>query len=679
MGATRTSKTQSVLQGVARWLATAAVIFSPWLFGSSEPWAYLMISGLAGCATMAWLFAVASARTPDFVRPTLSALLLLLIVVAVLQMLPLPRGVVSVLNPFSATITDSANSALSDLAAIGDTESESVNYALSLSPSATWRSVWLLVAYAGVLLVLINTCRHWQHMSSVAVAVVVSGFFMALVALVHRFSGSYNILWVHEPRHHGSIFGPFTNRNHFAAHANMLFGMALGLFLSSQHISEILSWPSWRERIAWLSSRSASRIALAAFAVVLIGGTSCATASRGGMLSLAVGLTLAAVVVTRHRSVTPSARIAVFAINGLVLVIALWLAREEVFMRLAMLATVVENPMEDLRTIATGDTLRLYLRCPLSGCGFGAFRHAYTIVQTPALSDRWLHAHNDWAQLLAEGGWLGTVTFLGALIVFVRYIVTRFVELSDRARLYVLGVCVGLCTIALHSIVDYSLHKPGNALLLCFLVAQAILAIHLRHRPQEKAVRHEHALLRSMQHDGRRTRRSWLQGTTRKRVMRGLAIAALALMSLLMVLQSRALRGELALTRFFYLERQAEKTDDVALLEAVVTRALDEGELVRELAPHNADGLADVTAAMLAWTLDTRLPRELRTRVATRAIESAMVSVKGAPSDYLPWLTLARTYFTLGMWDHAEIVLKQARHLVRHRDQVRMFAAPADE
>ncbi len=678
MGAMRTSKTQRVLQGAARWLATAAVILSPWLFGSSEPWAYLMISGLAGFATIAWLFAVACSPNPDFNRPAFSLILGLLIAVTVLQIVPMPRGAVSVLNPFSATITDSANSALSAITALDGREEKPIGYALSLSPSATWRSLWLLVAYVGVLLVLMNTCRHWKHMSAVATAVVVSGFFMALVALVHRFSGSYDILWIHKPRHGGAIFGPFTNRNHFAAHANMLFGMALGLFLSSQHISEILSWPSWRERIAWLSSRSASRIALTAFAVVLIGGASCATASRGGMLSLAVGLALAAVVVTRHRGINASARLAVFAVSGLVLVIALWLAREELFKRLAMLVAVIENPAADLRTIATGDALRLYLRCPLTGCGFGAFRHAYTMVQTPALSDRWLHAHNDWAQLLAEGGWLGTVVFVGAMVAFLRYVVTRFIELSDRARLYVLGVSVGLCTIALHSLVDYSLHKPGNALLLCFLVSQAILTIHLRHRPPQKAARQEHALLRAMRR-GRPRRRTWLQGVPRRRVMRGVAIVALALMSLLMVLESRALRGELALTRFFYLERLAEKTDAAALLEGVVNRAVDEAELVRELAPHNADGLADVTSAMLAWTLDARLPRELRTRVATRAIESATLAVKGAPSDYLPWLAVARTYFTLGLWDQAETALDQARYLVRHRDQVRMFAAPAGE
>lgn len=676
MGPKRTSKTQRGLRAVARWLAAAAVIISPWLFGSAEPWAYLMISGLAGLATVAWLFAVASAPEPDFTRPVLALLLLLLVAVTAWQMVPMPRGTVAVLNPFSATITDAANRAFAEIAEVEGGDAYEMRYALSLSPSATWRSVWLLVAYMGVVLVLINTCRHWRHMASIGAAVVVSGFFMALVALVHHFSGSYNILWIHEPRYGGVIFGPFTNRNHFAAHMNMLFGMALGLFLSSQHISEIMSWPSWRERVAWLSSRSASRIALALFAVVLIGGASCASASRGGMLSLAIGLAAAAVMVTRHRSITPPARMAVFTISGLVLVLVLWLARAEVFGRLAMLVTVIEDPMQDLRTIATGDTLRLYRRCPLVGCGFGAFRHAYTIVQTPDLAHRWLHAHNDWAQLLAEGGWLGTIVLLGAVIVLVRYVVTRFAELSDRARLYVLGVGVGLCTITLHSLVDYSLHKPANALLLCFLAAQAVLAIHLRERPRGRVKPPEHELLRSMSRAAPRRGRRRIRGAAHRRVMRAVAIAGLALVSLLLVYEGRALRGELALARFFYFNRLIEKSDKSTVFPSVVARAFNEAELVKDLAPHNADGLAEVTSIMLKWTLDTRLPRDMRTRIATRAVDTATVAVRGAPSDYLPWLALARTYFTLGLWDQAEIALKRARDLVRHRDQVRMFARP---
>jgi hypothetical protein len=338
-----------------------------------------------------------------------------------------------------------------------------------------------------------------------------------------------------------------------------------------------------------------------------------------------------------------------------------------------------KDPMRDYRTIATADTLRLYLRCPLTGCGFGSFRHAFTMVQSPDLNFRWLHAHNDWVQLLAEGGWIGTVVFMSAVVVLVRYVVTRLPELSDRARLFVLGVSVGLCTITLHSVVDYSLHKPGNALLLCFLVALALTAIHLRHRPIEKVVQPQHELLRAMTPRYSKPPRLWLQGVLRRRVMRGVALVLLTLVCLLLVLEGRALRGELALSRFYYLRRMTERVADPSDRELAVKSACHEAHLVKDLAPHNHDGLGEVTSELLKWTMDSRLPRDLRMQIASEAIDCAMVTVQGAPSDYLTWLALARTYFTLGMWDQSERCLNHARSLVRHRTQVRMFAAPADK
>ena len=127
----------------------------------------------------------------------------------------------------------------------------------------------------------------------------------------------------------------------------------------------------------------------------------------------------------------------------------------------------------------------------------------------------------------------------------------------------------------------------------------------------------------------------------RRRVMRGVALTLLTLVCLLMFLEGRALRGELAFSRFYYLRRMAEKVENRSDLEVAVMSACNEAELVKNLAPHNHDALGEVTAELLKWTMDVRLPRALRSRIATKAIGCALVSVRGAPSDYLTWLALA--------------------------------------
>ena len=308
MPATRTSKTQRLLRAAACWIATGTVIVSPWLFGSAEPWAYLSLSALSGLATIIWLFAVAASRKPTFRVVPLSLLLVVLVAFTALQTIPMPRAVVNLVNPHAVVVTDAAEDTLEAIAGLRDQPAPRVTHALSVSPASTWRSLCLLIAYVGTFLVIANTTRRWRHITPIAGAVVVSGFLIALLALIHRFSGSTELLWIHLPRHGGKIFGPFTNRNHFAAHMNLLFGLAMGLFLSSPHISEMAAWRDWRDRLNWLSSHTASRIALTLFAVVLIGGAMCATLSRGGILSLAAGLLVGWMVVAAHRGMSRRGR-----------------------------------------------------------------------------------------------------------------------------------------------------------------------------------------------------------------------------------------------------------------------------------------------------------------------------------------------------------------------------------
>ncbi len=677
----KTSRTQRVLQGTARWLAGGTAVVSPWLFGAAEPWSYLLLSLVVWTAVMFWLFATLASRRPEFrVAPVTLALAGLVAVVA-LQTARLPPTVVRLLSPNTADLVADSARTLAELAALdGRTDAQALPVALSLSPAATTGALWLLVAYAGIFLVVINCTRHWRHVTSLAAAVAVSGFFLALVGLAQKFSGSRDMLWIHTPRHGGNIFGPFTNKNHFAACMNLCFGTALGLLLSSQPIAELASWSNWRERLSWLSSRTASQLALTVFAVALMGGSMCATISRGGVLSLAGAMLLAGGVVWVRFPMNRRLRFSMAAVGLLVLAAMAWLARSELVTRLGTLGAVARNPMADDRWIATSDTLRLFARYAFAGTGFGAFRHAFTTVQTPDLRFRWLHAHNDWAQLLAEGGVLGTLAVVVLLAVLIRYVALRFRDLSPRGQFFVLGLAVGLTALALHSAVDYSLHKPANAMLMSLITALAVSAVHLRHvkRDQRLKAARRHELLRVMI-----TRDlpvvapppRQLTGPWRRRVMRTAAVGGMLLATVAVVPQWKALRGELAFARFLYL-KNAAMNSSADTRELVVDTACQEIDIVAQCARRHPDELGEITAALLQWAFDSDLPRAFRNDLAGKAVETASLAVTGAPSDYLAWLGLARTYFALGQWDQSELALGRARALVRHPEQVRMFEPP---
>jgi hypothetical protein len=140
-----------------------------------------------------------------------------------------------------------------------------------------------------------------------------------------------------------------------------------------------------------------------------------------------------------------------------------------------------------------------------------------------------------------------------------------------------------------------------------------------------------------------------------------------------MTAQQRALRGELAFNRHLYLRRYLVNLAAPAARRAAVQNLRQEAELVATFAPDNADALTDLALATQPYAVDRDLEREVRLALAEESAGFARRAILAAPSDYLPWLALARGHMTAGHWDRAEAALEQARALVPHSSQVRMF------
>jgi hypothetical protein len=136
------------------------------------------------------------------------------------------------------------------------------------------------------------------------------------------------------------------------------------------------------------------------------------------------------------------------------------------------------------------------------------------------------------------------------------------------------------------------------------------------------------------------------------------------------------LRGELAFSRFLYLDKIVETTEKGPALDMAVQSALQEASLVASFAYQDPDALADADDMIVRWTNNRTISRSLRISCSTESANLARHAVIGAPSHYLAWLVLARTQMIIGEWDAAEAFLNRARQLVKHPDQVRMFNSP---
>jgi O-antigen ligase len=112
----------------------------------------------------------------------------------------------------------------------------------------------------------------------------------------------------------------------------------------------------------------------------------------------------------------------------------------------------------------------------LTGTGLNTYGTATVLYQTGSREVHFQEAHNDYLQLLAEGGVLLAVPVLAAMLLFVRAVRRRFkASAGDRYDYWLrVGAVAGLCAIGLQSFVEFSLQMPGNAALFVVLAAIAM-------------------------------------------------------------------------------------------------------------------------------------------------------------------------------------------------------------
>lgn len=409
----------------------------------SRPWPWLTL-GLLSVAVAAlgwrnWQTAGADA--------TLGRLLALLVGWVAFQMVALPAGLVKVLSPARAEVIDAA-------ASVGVTGSMTT---LSVQPATTLEYLLLLCGYVLVFLLVQGLsdrlrARAWL----VLLPVVAVAIWQAVLGIGQYMSGQPSRI----------AHGSYVNRNHFAGLLEMALPVAF-------------VWP-----FLWTAGRERDRPVAALVigwgsAVVILTGT-VYSLSRMGFLAALFGLGVTGGLVllshanrqhgrlTRVTKVTTTG-IVVAAVVGLFF----WLPPSVLIARFAQLSAT-EDMTPDHRVALLKETPRLIWAFAVFGCGLGNFEAAYPRYKSldPFYTDD--YAHNDYLQLAAELG-AGGMTLLAAVAFITLRKAWRLALLaqSKEARWLGAGCCGALAAILLHSLADYNLYIPANALTAVWIGAVA--------------------------------------------------------------------------------------------------------------------------------------------------------------------------------------------------------------
>jgi O-antigen ligase len=461
------------------WLTIALVAWGALAFGAVYPWAYWPLSAAAAATGVAAL-----CRRPAMAGQVAPKALLLAIgcvaLAMALQLIPLPRPLLSRLSPATDALLQEYNLPYAAAVTTGDAPERWRSHALSIRPEATGRSVALLTALT-LLLAGLSRALHSGGLRRLSYRIVGVGLLLALIAIIQKvtISGA-EIYGFWKPEQPGTApYGPFVNKHHFAGWMVMVLSLAMGVVLAGIARGMRNVKPDWRHRLLWLSSPDANAIVLTIVASLVMGLSVVLSLSRSGITAFALAIVVSAWLVARRQS-SVSRRTVGAAYLGFVLVVAVgWGGLDAVARRFAAASWDDVGGRLDI----WNDTVRVIKDVPLTGTGLNTFGEAMLEYQTLRRNSHFARTHNDYLQLAAEGGLLVVIPVMAAIVLFFREVRRRFREGADDLTTYWIrvGATTGLLAIALQEFVDFSLQMPGNAILFTVLAAIAI------HRP---ATRH---------------------------------------------------------------------------------------------------------------------------------------------------------------------------------------------
>ena len=330
----------------------------------------------------------------------------------------------------------------------------------SIAPAWTLEAAVLLFAMAGVLVFWSARGRDGNAARRLVFVVLATCVAQALFGAV-QWSISPSRIYGQETPYVTAPFGSYVNHNHFAGLVGMGTVLAAGLAVAYARRSGVTS----------PASLAVAGLALGLAAAHL------ASRSRGGLVSLTFGLAalgglwLAAVALRGGRR-----RPALAAVVAFAAVVGFGWAAIPPGTR-THLATAFAGPIDlsgAYRVDVAVATLRLFAARPGLGWGIGAYEDAVPAFKRAHGDVRVRHAESDALEWLAEGGLVGIGLFLWLAAQVLRGLRDRVTTSHDRFRnALALGAAGGAATLAVHSLLDFNLRLPANALVFVALAGLA--------------------------------------------------------------------------------------------------------------------------------------------------------------------------------------------------------------
>jgi len=457
------------------WGLCAVLVFLPLPFGGVEEWAvFAFEAAVFGLFALHIAAAISSRNRKEEMeeeqRPTVhllgKCLLAAFLGLTIMQLIPLPGSVLRFISPRTFTICQSLPFGIFPELGEGGWR------AISLAPSL---SVYEFIKYIFYFLfgwLVFNNVKSKKQVEIFVLAMIGGAVFQSFYGLAEFFGGGEKIFGYKKIYYVGSATGTFINRNHFSGFLEMILPLSLGYLLAKANFFSFRKGLGIKEKILWFSQERLQKCVIYGLSAALIGLGIFFSRSRTGIFVFFTTVFLMAVLLSaagsRRKYSRRKRQIKVMRTVVLVVLFsAVLIGIKPIIERFSW-----KDLMREQRPIFFKNTVEMIGDFPLLGTGPGTYASAYGMYEKiyfPALVD---HAHNDYLELAAESGLVGAVCLVLFAWGAVGCLLVRWAKRRDYlVRGVVLGCLAGIVAILIHSLTDFNLRIPANAVYFVTLYA----------------------------------------------------------------------------------------------------------------------------------------------------------------------------------------------------------------
>jgi len=421
--------------------AAAILILSVLFFGSVEIWSIAFMEASVFTLIVIWLFKQRKEPSLYISKEEKYMVIALfgLLTYVFIQMLPFPQAVLKYLSPRSF-----------DLYSFFTTDTNP-NMSISLYTYKTGSEFLRIFTYSLFFLFLSFSIKDMTTLQKVIKILTYFGFGLAIFAILQKATWNGKLYWLREITV-GNPFGPFVNRNHYAGLISMLIPLSLGLAFTRKEKEKQL---------------------LYGFFGLIMAVSLFLSLSRAGIISFFAGITIFAVFLSWDKFRGKKRWVLLSFFIFTLFLYLFYLGIDPIIDRF-----YETDLTREARFTVWSGTLNAFKDFYLTGSGLGTFINIFPLYPPKDMGVIYAHAHNDYLEFILETGIIGTVLLLLFIFFFIRCMAKgKWWWETGIIRMSILS---SITTMVIHSIFDFNLHIPSNALMFSAICGMAVAASRMQ-------------------------------------------------------------------------------------------------------------------------------------------------------------------------------------------------------